>query len=246
MILSSLLLYLGACVMLYACLMASSLVSSTVLHTFLVTLSHVIPILLCLLLAKRQKENASIKPLRMSRRIARLTLFSFPFVFGAVLLSALAASALTSLTQSGAEAAPTALTWYTFLRHACLTAVLEELFFRLLPMRLLGEKQRAMALVVSVITFAIFHAGQFRFLYAIVAGTLFFVVDTLTESLLPSIGMHIGVNTLSLLYTAIAGLPYAIPIFFSVAGALFIASAIWLFFHRCDIKNALKSKFNFT
>ena len=82
--------------------------------------------------------------------------------------------------------------------HALLPAILEELLFRLLPMRFL-EKEPKSAVIISSLFFAFAHANLFQIPYAFSAGIIFSVIYLISGSVIPSIALHFLNNFISLL-----------------------------------------------
>ena len=84
------------------------------------------------------------------------------------------------------------------LLHALIPAVLEEMLFRYVPLKLLSANRRC-AVTVSAILFAFSHASLFQIPYALLAGALFAVLCYTTGSIIPSLAVHFLNNTLSLI-----------------------------------------------
>ena len=82
------------------------------------------------------------------------------------------------------------------LSHALIPAVLEELLFRYIPIRLLSEHSERVTILVSAFFFALVHHDFFSIPYAFLAGVIFMTVDLATGSLIPSILIHF-INNLS-------------------------------------------------
>ena len=82
--------------------------------------------------------------------------------------------------------------------HALLPAILEELLFRFVPIKLLSENKRA-AFVISSVMFAFAHANLFQIPYALIAGSIFSWLYIATGSIIPSIILHFLNNTVSLI-----------------------------------------------
>ena len=86
------------------------------------------------------------------------------------------------------------------LRYALATAVLEELTFRYLPMRLLAEKSSRAAVLISSVFFALVHCDLFQMPYAFFAGVVFMVLDIATNSILTSLFIHFLNNLLAVIF----------------------------------------------
>lgn len=84
------------------------------------------------------------------------------------------------------------------ISHALVPAVLEELLFRFVPIKLLKEERKS-ALVLSSLMFAFAHANLFQIPYALAAGIIFAFLYIMTGSILSSILLHFLNNLISLI-----------------------------------------------
>ena len=82
--------------------------------------------------------------------------------------------------------------------HALIPAVLEELLFRYVPIKLLGDSPRY-AILLSSVAFAFAHASLFQIPYALVAGIAFAALYLMTGSIIPSLLLHFINNAVSLI-----------------------------------------------
>ena len=128
------------------------------------------------------------------------------------------------------------------LSHALLPAVLEEMIFRYVPIRLLGGRSTRAAIIVSSVMFALVHMSLFRIPYALAAGVIFAYITVLTGSILPSIFLHFANNTASVLWmrdpeTA----PYIILI---VLAVLTLFSAVYIVIRRDDYLKSIREAFS--
>ena len=128
-----------------------------------------------------------------------------PAVIGVIFLFA----ALTSLvlTALGATDVPIQREHFLImlLRHAILPAILEELLFRFLPMKLIAPYSRRWCIILSALFFALIHQSFFRMPYALIAGFIFIAIDIVSDSILPSVILHFLNNTLSLVWICYCG-----------------------------------------
>lgn len=121
-------------------------------------------------------------------------------------------SYLGSLAGISASAALTDPLPLALVRHALFPAVAEELLFRYYPLRRLLPYGRRRAVGVSALLFALAHADIIQLPYALLAGLVFAALDAVTESLVPSLLLHLLNNTLSVL-TLIGTLPaWTVPV----------------------------------
>ena len=89
--------------------------------------------------------------------------------------------------------------WLAFLLHALLPALLEELLFRYLPLRIFGRESYPTMIVVSALFFALVHCDLFVIPYAFVAGVIFMAVDVMACSIWPSVMLHVINNAISVI-----------------------------------------------
>lgn len=82
--------------------------------------------------------------------------------------------------------------------YALSTAVVEELLFRYLPMRLFGHHSPRGAVVISALLFGFYHLDLFKIPYAILAGVIFMTVDLMADSVIPSTVIHFVNNAISI------------------------------------------------
>ena len=119
--------------------------------------------------------------------------------------------------------------------HALIPAVLEELLFRFIPIKLLSGEEKN-AIIISSFMFAFAHASLFQIPYAFVAGLIFASVYIYTGNIFTSIAMHFMSNLFSLL-TIYGFLGIWLWITFS---ALLVASLAVIFVRRKTYAEALK------
>ncbi len=84
--------------------------------------------------------------------------------------------------------------------HALLPALLEELLFRYLPMKLLLPYSKRWCIILSSLYFAFVHMSLFQIPYALFAGVIFIAVDIICDSVWPSMIIHLVNNAASVLW----------------------------------------------
>lgn len=128
------------------------------------------------------------------------------------------------------------------LRHALLPAVIEELIFRYVPIRLLGGRSSRAAIIVSSVMFALVHMSLFRIPYALAAGVIFAYITILTGSILPSMLLHFANNAVSVLWMRD---PESAPfIILIVLAILTLFSAVYIVIRRGDYLKSIKEAFS--
>ena len=124
------------------------------------------------------------------------------------------------------------------IRHALLPAVLEEMLFRYIPIRLLGGRSKRAAIIVSSVMFALVHMSFFRIPYALLAGVIFAYITILTGSILPSMLLHFANNVISVIWMRD---PECAPfIILIVLAVLTIFSAVYIVIRRGDYLKSIK------
>ena len=83
----------------------------------------------------------------------------------------------------------------------CLVPVaVEEIIFRYIPMKLLAPYSKRWCIILSALFFALAHLNVFQIPYAFIAGVIFMALNLLTDSIIPSILLHVFNNVISILY----------------------------------------------
>lgn len=149
------------------------------------------------------KQNSSMQKkvelddFKLTRDGAILSLpLIFPEIFAVLLISA-ATSALMALFGQENTATFTEPFIYAIFIHALIPAILEELLFRFVPIKMLKGEEKT-AIILSSVMFAFAHANIFQIPYAFIAGLIFAFVYVATGSILPSVIMHFMNNLVSL------------------------------------------------
>ncbi len=184
---------------------------------------------------KRREEEKGLReePDRLFSISGKSFGLLLPLVFVTVGLVFLI-SFLTSIVLRSLGAASTASIEGNFLYlvavYALAPAVLEEMIFRYLPLKLLCPYSKRMALIVSSIYFGFFHMDFAKIPYALVAGVIFMWIDITFESVWPSFIMHFVNNVTSLIWLRCDG--YNAIIFVSVLALLVAVSISVIIFCR--------------
>ena len=118
------------------------------------------------------------------------------------------------------------------LLHALMPAVLEELLFRYVPLRLIARRSPRCAVILSALFFALIHTDVFAFPYAFFAGLAFMVLDIALDSLYPSIILHFINNALSVALVFFGADPTASMAIYATIVALTVISAVIIFIFR--------------
>ena len=125
------------------------------------------------------------------------------------------------------------------LRHALLPALLEEMLFRYIPIRLLGRRSPRAAIVVSSVLFALIHLSLFQIPYAFAAGAIFAYMTIATGSVLPAMLLHFVNNAISVMWMREP--ETVVPMILIVLALLTLLSAVYIVLRRRDYGESLKS-----
>ncbi len=118
------------------------------------------------------------------------------------------------------------------LLHALVPAVLEELLFRYIPMKLLLPYSKRWCILYSAICFALIHCSFLQIPYAFAAGVIFMAIDVAMGSVWPSLILHLVNNTASIIWIKYCSGMTASVIFISVMLILSIVSFLFVYKKR--------------
>lgn len=129
------------------------------------------------------------------------------------------------------------------LIHALIPAVLEELLFRYVPLKLIAPYSRKWCIIYSSICFSLIHCSFVQMPYAFVAGFIFILIDVMLGSVWPSIILHFLNNTVSVMWMKYASGIGASVIFTVALVLLAIVSLIFALKRREEYKTDLIGAF---
>lgn len=195
-------------------------------------LAYILPIAAGLLLIRRR--GLSAEPPRLAFRTDR-AVFSAA-LFAPTMLAVIAISAFTALVLSffgkTNETDVSGSLVYELFRHALLPAVLEEILFRYIPIKLLSPHSRRGAVGVSTLLFALIHLNLFQIPYALLAGVALAFLTVASGSILPGVLLHFLNNAVSVIWMKFPDTaPYVI---FALLLLLSVPSAIYIIRKRRD------------
>ena len=124
------------------------------------------------------------------------------------------------------------------ISHALVPAILEELLFRYLPIRLLSGRSERVAVFSSAFFFAMIHHDLFSIPYAFAAGIVFMAIDLATGSIIPSILIHFINNALSVGAIIYGDNPAFVPTMYSIIAIMTIISIIFIIKRRREYLDA--------
>lgn len=210
---------------------------SGALSTIVYILAFVLPFAFAVFASKiNLKSKEGIVPIK-NIDIAAAEIF--PTVATVLFVSTVTARILLLLFGKANEISLSDNIFLEIILHALLPAVMEEMLFRYIPLRLLSKDNAKACVLISALLFALSHHSLFSMPYAFIAGVSFMIVDIASGSVIPSIVMHFINNTLSVLLMAFSGSSaFSFGIQLSVL-MLAIISLVYLFVARKSVFSRL-------
>lgn len=172
--------------------------------------------------------------------VLRLLPLIAPTVLLVYLIALLTSLLLGLLGYTGSTVADAPF-WQMLVLHAVIPAVLEELLFRYLPIKLLYPYSPRACVFISALYFAFIHLDLFKMPYAFAAGVIFAVLDIACDSILPSLTVHLINNAASILLMKYGDLPSFTTYYFVVLGTLVAISLVFILIRRKDYVSAFRS-----
>lgn len=193
---------------------------------------------------KREEVKGVAEPHEGLLSIGRTALIKLlPLVFPVVVL-VMMTSAVTSLLMSivGISSAPVEQTdiFTMLVVDALVPAVLEELLFRYVPMKLLLPYSARMCVIYSAVCFALIHCSFVQMPYALVAGAVFMVVDIALGSVWPSVILHLVNNSTSVILMKYCSEATAALAFVAVLLLIALISLIFIIRRRDEYARDLR------
>ena len=165
-----------------------------------------------------------------------------PAVLCVFALAALTSMLLSALGFSNPQ--PESLGIVTMLvAHALCPAVLEELAFRYIPMKLLAPYSKRWCVIFSSLFFALIHANLFQMPYAFLAGVIFMTINLALDSVWPSLILHFLNNAASVVWMKYCAENNAKLIFIFALLLLAVISAAFIILRRERYKEYVRSSF---
>ena len=125
---------------------------------------------------------------------------------------------------------------------ALVPALLEEMLFRYLPMKLILPYSPRWCIILSAAYFALSHNDFFKMPYAFLAGIIFMGIDVMTGSVWPSIIMHFANNVASIIWMRYCTSNRAIWIYILILTTLVVISLVFIIKNRKKYKSLIKEK----
>ena len=183
-------------------------------------------------------------------------LFSFSFGKAKTLLPLIAptvaivftASLLTSLFLSlfGISSAPVEnrnlLTM--LVAHALAPAIMEELLFRYIPLKILMPYSKRGCIFYSALCFSLIHCSFSQMPYAFIAGVVFMMIDVALGSVWPSIILHFINNASSVVLMKYGSSAVGTGILLGVLAALVIVSVVCIVLKKKEYGELMRGAFD--
>ena len=176
-------------------------------------------------------------------RAVKLLPFVFPTVLTVFLVS-LASSFLFSVFGASSSPIEDVGIVRMLIAHALIPAVLEELLFRYVPMKLLLPYSKRRCIIYSALCFALIHCSFLKMPYAFVAGAVFMTLDIIFGSVWPSVTIHLINNAISIVWMKYCSEPVPTAVFIAVLVLLAALSLLFIFKNKKEYKSALIQSFD--
>lgn len=151
-------------------------------------------------LARKNCDNLHLLPIRIKKDNALLALpILFP-TLAIVFLVSWATSVIISYFGKGSNVDVSGNIALVIIQKALITALLEELLFRYVPLAYLSGISKRGAILFSACFFALIHLNFYQIPYAFVAGLIFAAVDIAFDSIIPSVVLHFLNNVISIFW----------------------------------------------
>ena len=167
----------------------------------------------------------------------------FPTVALVLLIAALTSLLLSLMTDGSPSFVPNEALWKMILVHALAPAVLEEMLFRYIPLKVLYRYSPRATVLLSSLFFAFIHLDIYKMPYAFVAGILLILADVMTESVLPSLVIHFVNNLSSILLMKYGGDPAFTTVFYLTLAALTVVSVGVIIIRRRKYRDVVVAAF---
>lgn len=202
-------------------------------------LSFATPAVLVLLLRRRLGIEMKPPRVKISGEGLGITLaFAAPSLALVFLVSYLTSLALSHF-GGGPVADVSGDLWLVLIKNALAVPLLEEMLFRYIPLSLLSEHSRRGAIIYSAVFFASVHCSLYQLPYAFLAGVIFALLDIMTDSILPSLLLHVANNAISVLWLRYSGDALFSEMYVTVLVSLAAISLPIIYVMRARIKKRI-------
>ena len=210
--------------------------SEGVISEIIYYLAFLVPICLSLFLLRKEGREENLSPFKITGKNLALSSLTFMPAVLLILLVSYLTSLLLGLFGASAPVIEDAPLLEMLLVHALLPALLEEMLFRFVPLRLLKGYSTRTVVVISALFFALVHCSLFQIPYAFAAGVVFVSLDIMFDSIYPSLLLHFLNNALSVISIKYCDTPRSTAIYLTVLITLGVLSAIFVYRLREEYK----------
>ena len=194
---------------------------------------------------KREEERGLAEEektyLRLDKQSAILIAPLIPLGIGVIILSAMTTSIILGIIGFSSKPLPDAPVFELLITHALVPAILEEILFRYVPMKLLLPYSAQRCVLFSAIYFSLIHCNLFQIPYALVAGIILMLINVMTESIWPSLVLHLANNVLSVIVSKYCVDRVSLIIFVYCVGLVELVSIIYLWRNKEKYKEPLRA-----
>ncbi len=224
--------YIVAADLLFVFILAISGLLSGIAGDFVYYLSFIIPTVIFVLVARREKLESVPLKLKISKEDVILLIPAIAPALAVIFLLSWLTSLLLAPFGSGNSVDTSGNIFQLVLLHAIAPAILEEGLFRYIPIKYLSPISSKWAVIISAACFSAAHLSFYQIPYAFAAGIIFAVIDIMSGSILPSVIFHFLNNTVSLIWLKYAGSGKLYLVFLLLLFVLAIASFVILLLKR--------------
>ncbi len=215
-----------------------------ILSEVIYLLAFVLPFALALYRTREERVPRASYLTLNSEKISFTLPIIAPTVSVVMLISLLTSLLIFALTGKGNTVDVGDSFFAALLSHALLPAVLEEMLFRYLPMRLLAQHSKRGAVIASAFFFALVHHDLYTIPYSFIAGVIFMTVDIVTDSVIPSVIIHFINNAVSVGLLIYASNSAFAPVIYIILGILTIISICFIFVRKKSYLEKLSLSFD--
>lgn len=225
-------------------LLLSSAFFSGLVANVVYYLAFILPLVMAIRLSKDSPCDLSNCLTINKQGIKHMMPLIFPTVLVVMLVSFATSLVLYALTGSTNSADVGDSFTLAIISFALIPAILEELLFRYLPMRLIAPYSRRGAVIISAFFFALIHHNFFTIPYAFIAGVIFMSIDIATNSIIPSVIIHFVNNAISVGIILFGDNPYFALSIYAILGILSLISIVIIVKRRSEYKKLLLHSFD--
>ena len=197
------------------------------------------------LFADKRGDDASDDSVRLKINASSLVSLIpvIPLTVGTIFVISLVTTLILSLCGFSDSVTLEGNIFYIIFIHALLPAVLEEMLFRYVPLRLLSDRSARVAVLLSALFFGLSHTNLFQIPYAIIAGIILAAIDVAYDSVIPSVIVHFINNICSVFWMLNWDSPNFALIYITVLGIIFLASLVAVILKRKKYMAYIKKAF---